>query len=115
VAIANTFTSSLRGYDIIGRYGGEEFLLILPQTNTEDAGELIERLRQSIADLSFAGTQGKRVTISVGMIAYLHGIKIDADAMIRCADDALYRAKANGRDRIEWGNCTTILNSINST
>ncbi|MCU7942047.1 MAG: sensor domain-containing diguanylate cyclase [Candidatus Thiodiazotropha sp. (ex Cardiolucina cf. quadrata)] len=110
VAIANAFTSSLRGYDIIGRYGGEEFLLILPQTNTEDAGELIERLRQSIADLSFAGTQGKRVTISVGMIAYLHGIKIDADAMIRCADDALYRAKANGRDRIEWGNCTTILN-----
>ncbi|MES9895073.1 MAG: diguanylate cyclase [Candidatus Thiodiazotropha endolucinida] len=110
VAIANTFTSSLRGYDVIGRYGGEEFLLILPQTNTEDAGELIERLRQSIADLSFTGTQGKRVTISVGMIAYLHGIKIDADAMIRCADDALYRAKANGRDRIEWGNCTTILN-----
>ncbi|MES9820272.1 MAG: diguanylate cyclase [Candidatus Thiodiazotropha sp.] len=115
VAIANTFTSSLRGYDIAGRYGGEEFLLILPQTSMDESGELIERLRQSIADLSFAGTQGKRVTISVGMIAYQHGIKMDANAMIRCADAALYRAKANGRDRIEWGNCTTILKSTKPT
>ncbi|MEW7987942.1 MAG: GGDEF domain-containing protein, partial [Candidatus Thiodiazotropha sp.] len=98
-----------------GRYGGEEFLLILPQTSMDESGELIERLRQSIADLSFAGTQGKRVTISVGMIAYQHGIKMDANAMIRCADAALYRAKANGRDRIEWGNCTTILKSTKST
>ncbi|MEW8506864.1 MAG: diguanylate cyclase [Candidatus Thiodiazotropha sp.] len=115
VAIANTFTRSLRAYDVAGRYGGEEFLLILPQTNAENATELIERLRENITELIFSGTQGKGVTVSVGMTSYQCGIEMNTDTLIRCADIALYRAKENGRDRIEWGNCVAAVNDVRSS
>ncbi|MCG7932533.1 MAG: diguanylate cyclase [Candidatus Thiodiazotropha lotti] len=112
VAIANTLSSSLRTYDIAGRYGGEEFLLILPQTSTDDASDLIDRLRLSVSDLVLNNTGGERITVSAGMMAYEHGVSMDVEALFRCADDALYLAKDRGKDRIEWGSLKSLDRSL---
>lgn len=77
--------------------------MILPQTSTDDASDLMERLRLFVSDLVFENAKGKRITISAGMMAYEYGVSMDVEALFRCADDALYLAKEKGKDRIEWG------------
>jgi len=88
-----------RRYDSVGRYGGEEFLVVLPGCGLDDARSQAERLRETIAGTPFASdSQPLRVTISVGVsCAHDH----DADILIREADEALYRAKSLGRNRVE--------------
>lgn len=88
-----------RRYDSVGRYGGEEFLVVLPGCGLDDARSQAERLRETIAATPFASdSQPLRVTISVGVsCAHDH----DADILIREADEALYRAKSLGRNRVE--------------
>jgi len=87
----------LRSQDQMGRLGGEEFVLLLPETSAQDAGVVAERIRQSSES---AGTE-TRYTVSMG-IATLHAHDHSLQALLARADQALYRAKANGRNRIEF-------------
>jgi diguanylate cyclase (GGDEF)-like protein len=82
-----------RHADYVFRYGGEEFLVILPDTGLEMAAEAADRLRQAVA-------QEAGVTISLGVAAYRRCMP-DKEALIRKADEALYLAKQNGRNRVE--------------
>lgn len=97
--------TACRRYDSVGRYGGEEFLMVLPGCDLADACSQAERLREAIAASSFScGSESLQVTISVGVSsAHDH----HADTMIREADEALYRAKSQGRNRVEHSGTAT--------
>ncbi len=93
---------SIRGIDLACRYGGEEFVIIMPETDMAVAAMVAERLRRRIAAEPFAIAQGSRqipVTISIG-IAGLRGKDDTAAALLKRADQALYRAKRDGRNRV---------------
>ena len=96
---------ALREVDVFGRWGGEEFLCILPQTGAEAAMGCAERLRQCLKAANFDATsQGLRVSASFGVATAQDGDGVD-DIVKRC-DLALYRAKSEGRDRVvacPWG------------
>jgi diguanylate cyclase len=95
---AITVFANIRGIDRLGRYGGEEFLLVLPDTPTEEATHLLDRLREIIAGLDWSAfSSGMQVTISAG-VATLAADET-ADTILRRADSALYSAKAKGRNR----------------
>jgi diguanylate cyclase (GGDEF)-like protein len=100
-AVGAAMRATLRAIDVAGRYGGEEFLTVLPQTGLEGACVLGERLRVAIAASEVEVTAGRRVrvTASFGVAALGDGIA-DAGGLIEAADAALYRAKAAGRDRV---------------
>jgi len=93
---------SIRGIDLACRYGGEEFVIVMPETDLHVAGMVAERLRRSIAGEPFAvnkGTNRIEVTISIGLSTLeLKGEPV-ADVLKR-ADIALYRAKHDGRNRV---------------
>jgi diguanylate cyclase (GGDEF)-like protein len=93
VKLADILTREARKADYVFRYGGEEFLIILPETGLTMAYETAERLRMAVE--SEAG-----ITVSLGVSSY-HEPLLDAEALIRESDNALYRAKQNGRNRVE--------------
>jgi diguanylate cyclase (GGDEF)-like protein len=96
---AITVFANIRNIDRFGRYGGEEFLLLLPDTPDAAAAHILERLRTIIADLDWSAfSPGMRITISAG-VATLRPDETP-DAFLARADSALYTAKARGRDRI---------------
>jgi diguanylate cyclase (GGDEF)-like protein len=96
---AITMFANIRDIDRFGRYGGEEFLLVLPDTSTEGAVQNLERLREIIADLDWSAfSPGMQVTISAGVTALKPDEK--PDTFLARADSALYAAKARGRNRI---------------
>jgi two-component system, cell cycle response regulator len=93
---------SIRGIDLACRYGGEEFVLVMPETDMAVASMVAERLRRRIAAEPFAIQQGTRaipVTISIG-IAALRSKDDTAASLLKRADQALYRAKRDGRNRV---------------
>src|SRR5215831_18720305 len=93
---------SIRGLDLACRYGGEEFVLVMPETDMAVATMVAERIRRRIASEPFAIQHGERkldVTISIGLAA-LGGPDDTAAAMLKRADTALYRAKRDGRNRV---------------
>ena len=91
----------MRSTDVRCRYGGDEFLVILPETHILGAQQVAEGLRQDVAGMRIGSDDGRGpVTISVGVAASAPG-ELDAKALIQRADQALYRAKRNGRDRAE--------------
>ncbi len=93
---------SIRGIDLACRYGGEEFVVVMPETDMAVAAMVAERLRRRIAADPFAITQGARaipVTISIG-IAGLRGPHDSPASLLKRADQALYRAKRDGRNRV---------------
>ncbi len=93
--------SALRDHDGIGRYGGEEFVVILPQTTRDMARVIAERLRVSVQEHHVAfGSDSIAVTISIGLSCSTD-VAGSADALIAAADAALYRAKDSGRNRVE--------------
>jgi diguanylate cyclase (GGDEF)-like protein len=95
-------TASLRPYDSVGRYGGEEFLVLLPGCNTADGMAHAERLRGLISDVPFDTSEGRyTVTCSLGVASSCGVEGFDTDTLIRAADGALYKAKRNGRNRVE--------------
>jgi diguanylate cyclase (GGDEF)-like protein len=100
IAFANVLSQNLRGIDVVGRWGGEEFLLICRATDLYGTIATAEKLRQAVADHVFR-TIGTR-TASFGVAAYQPG-DIIVDIIAR-ADTALYRAKENGRNRLEYEN-----------
>ena len=99
----------LRPYDAIGRYGGEEFLIVLPGCTSHYAFKLAERLRIGIGQEPVNIPAGDiEVTSSLGVAASDDIAVLDATALIRAADIALYRAKAEGRNRVELATVTDI-------
>ena len=93
---------SIRGIDLACRYGGEEFVVIMPETDMAVAAMVAERLRRRIAADPFAIQQGARtipVTISIG-VAAMRGKDDNAASVLKRADQALYRAKRDGRNRV---------------
>ena len=99
---ARRMLSSVRAYDCVGRYGGEEFLVVLPGCDRGSAAVFAERLRLSIGGKSMAVSQGMiPVTISLGVATCGKDEKYDAISLVQAADQALYRAKRNGRNRVE--------------
>jgi diguanylate cyclase (GGDEF)-like protein len=98
-AVGATLTASLRASDFAGRYGGEEFLLLLPDTGIGEAITIAERLRTALSALTIPGVD-QPITASFG-IAVLPDHATDAATLLRKADAALYTAKAAGRDRIQ--------------
>ena len=96
VQLARVLQRSVRSYDWVGRYGGEEFLIILPGSSFQSARQRAEQLRNSIQALTVEHTGVHlHVTASLGVAA---GFPTAHDAMLRLADQALYRAKHNGRN-----------------
>jgi len=98
---ANRIRKSIRGIDLACRYGGEEFVVLMPETDLAVAAAVSERLRRRIASEPFRVQQGARqieVTISIG-IAVLGGGD-DAAMLVKRADQALFRAKRDGRNRV---------------
>ena len=103
-AIAGSLQDCLREYDLVGRFGGEEFVLLLPHTAERDAHRIRERLRVQIAGLPVgiggtAGIQPHWVTVSIG-VAVLDAAGRDLTELLAAADRALYRAKEAGRDQV---------------
>jgi diguanylate cyclase (GGDEF)-like protein len=99
--VAEKLKRAIRTDDMLIRYGGEEFLVLLPSTNAVRAREVGERMRLSLQDEVFRTTQADiNVRISVGIAQHLPG-KDDPASLIRRADDALYAAKEGGRNRVE--------------
>lgn len=99
VRISDTLLDMARETDTVGRWGGEEFLLICPETEASVAANLAQRLREAIQEIDFP--KAGRVTASFGVTACLPGDDEDGEDILRRADMALYRAKLNGRNRIE--------------
>ncbi|WP_160165010.1 GGDEF domain-containing response regulator [Chrysiogenes arsenatis] len=89
----------IRNCDIFGRYGGEEFVLLLPNTKREGATHLAEKLRRAIEQHEFDYID--KLTVSLGVTSFSEDQR-DANALINSADTALYRAKNNGRNRVEY-------------
>jgi diguanylate cyclase (GGDEF)-like protein len=101
-AIARKLLGSVRASDIVCRYGGEEFVVLMPDASAEAAVARAERLRASLAELDPPQGAGKvlpRVTVSAGVAAYPDHAGSGA-ALIALADEALYAAKRNGRDQV---------------
>lgn len=99
IHIAHLMRESIRTSDLLGRWGGEEFLLILPQTNLEGALIMAEQIRTKVYHFTFEHYP-QRVTMSLG-VAQFH--KDDTpNSILRRADNALYRAKNDGRNRVEY-------------
>ena len=102
-AFSDVCSQQLRSNDRLGRYGGEEFLLIMPGSDLAQAPQVFGRLRDAIQSSSVAGLPaGRRLTSSMGIVDAV-GSTDDLDTLIKRADDALYRAKQGGRDRYEPG------------
>ena len=91
--------SALRPYDAVGRYGGEEFLLILPDCNKTDAYEIAERIRTKVSNTEIAIPEGAvTVTLSIGVVVISDPQDAKPEVFIQKADEALYMAKENGRN-----------------
>lgn len=101
-ATARTMLSMIRGYDAIGRYGGEEFLIVLPGCQGEGAAAFAERLRQRVEHDAIDTPEGTiGVTCSLGVATFDADRYPDLMALVKSADCALYRAKEKGRNRVE--------------
>jgi len=99
--MAQLLRETLRTTDSLGRYGGEEFVAVLPHTGPEEARQTAERIRYQVQQHRFhAGESEVRLSVSVGMATCpLPGVD-SPEALLREADKALYRAKEAGRNRV---------------
>lgn len=98
---AATLQKTLRPYDIVSRYGGEEFLLIAQVHTDEDARELFERVRQTISQVEFKfEQQSLKITASFGVTVIRPDKDIKLNELTAIADKALYQAKGNGRNQV---------------
>jgi diguanylate cyclase (GGDEF)-like protein len=106
-AVAQACAEGLRDSDLLARWGGEEFLAILPETDATAALAIAERLRLAVEQLKVAprGAGTVSVTVCAGVATWVpagpDSVRPDWSALMRQADDALYRAKAAGRNRVE--------------
>ena len=98
---AGLLKEAVREVDRVGRYGGEEFLLLLPGTAPESAVTFAERLRQTVKEHKFSFDKGTLSrSMSCGVAGWPHPEIRNQDALVKAADDALYVAKESGRDKV---------------
>lgn len=99
--VAATLRSGIRAVDIAGRYGGEELCLVLPDTSAAGAATVAESLRAAVAAQPYEdGGQSVSITASFGVATFDKDGTNSADQLLRAADEALYRAKTSGRNRV---------------
>lgn len=100
--LARSMADGVREIDSFGRFGGEEFLWIVPDTDLEQAMEAAERLRRQVAELVFHGEDGAEfsITLSMGIAQNDSNRRLPNHTLLRLADGALYDAKEGGRDRV---------------
>lgn len=102
VKVAESLHESTRSSDYIFRYGGEEFLIVLVETTKTEAYSIIERLRKRIQEKSIHIQKDDSVTVTISAGVAVYNGHPDYECLIKVADDALYQAKANGKNRIEY-------------
>jgi len=101
---ARIMAETVREYDVVGRYGGEEFIIIFPETNAEDAAKICERIRSNVETTQFYGQHRmpfKKVTISIGL-SDVRGRRMKEKTIINKADQFLYKAKESGRNQVQY-------------
>lgn len=102
IGAADTMREALRDIDIIARFGGEEFVVLLPDTSSRGALKVAERVRNAVREQNFSYDRHRKitVTVSIGVTSY-QDAQSDLDLLLKHADIAMYSAKENGRDRVE--------------
>ena len=100
--VAEVLTGAVRKFELVARQGGDEFAVIVPNTSASDAGRLAERLREAIGARAIVG---QKLSASIGLASWetngREGRQLEAAAFVKASDEALYRAKRAGRDRVE--------------
>jgi diguanylate cyclase (GGDEF)-like protein len=110
--LAGIMTSLLRKSDIVGRIGGEEFLILLPETDKDAGLRIAERLRKRVANTAFRiGPECIEMTVSLGVHFDPDPASVTADQIVRLADAALYSAKQAGRNRVVYLGSETVPRS----
>lgn len=107
-------TNACRPYDFIGRHGGEEFIVCLPNTGCEQSKKIAERIRRAVEELNINQLylkQSIKVTASFGVVSYIPDKNESAEMLIAKADDAMYKAKKGGRNRV----CTVCEDNFEFT
>ncbi len=106
IKVAETIRNHIRGFDIPARFGGEEFTIILPETNSKDANKVAERLRTNIEKCKFSAPRNNssepvkfKVTASIGVASYVNSGDMTDDILLDHSDQALYYAKEHGRNQ----------------
>jgi diguanylate cyclase (GGDEF)-like protein len=99
--IAGILKHNVRASDVAARYGGEEFVVVLTDTDIRGAAAAAEHLRETVARHKFPAVDGRQITVSIGCTEF-QSDDADMDAVIKKADDALYKAKAEGRNRVKY-------------
>jgi two-component system, cell cycle response regulator len=112
IKVADVLGSSLRGTDFAGRYGGEEFMITMLNTNKDNAFKVVERLRKSVEHLQFNDSDFS-ITISAG-IATFHEDGASVDDLMKAADKALYIAKESGRNKTIIANVEAEFNTFSA-
>jgi len=108
--VAKRIMASVRPYDTVGRYGGEEFLVVAPLSDAAGTLSLAERIRRCVeSEPIAAGTSPIRLTVSCGIAICYSEAPLEAEALLYLADEALYRAKETGRNRCEIANVDPVL------
>lgn len=101
-SISARMTEHMRPYDAVGRYGGEEFLLLVPDAGRAETLLVAERLRREVAQTVVPWEDEPiEVTVSIGATCFEGREAVEPDELVRQADEALYRAKADGRNRVK--------------
>ena len=110
-AISQSVATTIRSGDMAYRYGGEELLIIMPEQSAETSLIAMERVREAVEQLAIRHAANRPygvVTISVGLVAIGHGEQLPWEVVLNQADTALYRAKADGRNRVALGSVDSL-------
>ncbi len=107
--IAQRLNAAVRGYDIVGRYGGEEFIVAAADLESERPGELAERLREAMSSSPVVAAAGEvAITASIGVATTASFLDYSLEKLIQSADAALYEAKRNGRNQVATAPAVTV-------
>lgn len=110
-AAAAALLQSVREYDAVGRWGGEEFILVLPETTPDVAEMLAERCRSRLEAMALHADNGERIRVtgSFGLVCNAQAMDAGSQLLVQLADEALYRAKRGGRNRVAMASLSTEI------